>query len=65
LSAGAVVIDRSTVKGWRFWKYHNSEGKLVVVRHFDKLSAGKFRASVGGVVGEKTIEKKDSSLRSE
>jgi hypothetical protein len=30
-SAGVSVIDRSTVNGWRFWKYRNPEGKWVVL----------------------------------
>jgi len=45
----------------------------VSLRHFDasatistgKLSVGMLRASIGRVVEEKAIEKKDSSLRSE
>jgi Restriction Enzyme Adenine Methylase Associated/GIY-YIG catalytic domain len=30
-SAGVAVIDRSTVNGWRFWKYQNPEGKWVAL----------------------------------
>ena len=36
-AAGVSAIDRSTVNGWRFWKYQNPEGKW---------------GGVGGVVGE-------------
>jgi hypothetical protein len=30
-AAGVAVIDRSTVNGWQFWKYQNSEGKWVAL----------------------------------
>jgi hypothetical protein len=30
-AAGVSVIDRSTVNGWQFWKYQNSEGKWVAL----------------------------------
>jgi hypothetical protein len=30
-AAGKSVIDRSTVNGWQFWKYQNSEGKWIAL----------------------------------
>jgi hypothetical protein len=30
-AAGVSVIDRSTVNGWRFWKYKNAAGKWVTL----------------------------------
>jgi hypothetical protein len=35
-SAGVSVIDRSTLNGWRFWKYQNSEGKWAALAELKK-----------------------------